>query len=364
VINDTSNGGGEYFAVEDSTAARQPFRIEAGARVNALYVENDGDVGLGTNNPVVNMHIVDGNTPTVRLDQDGSQGFTPQVWDVAGNEANFFIRDVTNGSKLPFRITPNTPTSAIRMFTDHIAINDGAANYDTQIKGDNIANLFYVDAGNDKVGIGTDTPLERVHIKFDANTTIGIDGGAGLESGFWFYENGVRKWEIYKQGASDNLNFFSQDLVSSVMLIQSTDGFVGLRNTTPGFPLTVGTNNTNGNGAHVTVGGVWTNGSSREFKENIKDVAALEARDVVMNLKPVTYNYKLEPGEEYVGFIAEDVPDLVATSSRKYLSPMDIVSVVTKVVQDHQQTIERQQETILALSERLERLEGQSPAQD
>ena len=32
---------------------------------------------------------------------------------MAGNETNFFIRDVTNGSKLPFRIRPGAPTSSI-----------------------------------------------------------------------------------------------------------------------------------------------------------------------------------------------------------------------------------------------------------
>lgn len=37
-----------------------------------------------------------------------------------------------------------------------------------------------------------------------------------------------------------------------------------------------------------------------------------------------------------MGFIAEDVPDLVATPNRKSLSPMDIVAVLTKVVQEQQ----------------------------
>lgn len=115
IINDSSNGGANYFAIEDSTAGRQPFRVEAGAPVNTLYVEADGDVGIKTANPVVDVHIVEGNTPTVRLEQDGSDGFTPQTWDLAGNEANFFIRDATNGSALPFRIFPGAPTDALRI---------------------------------------------------------------------------------------------------------------------------------------------------------------------------------------------------------------------------------------------------------
>jgi hypothetical protein len=92
-----------------------PFRIEAGAPANSLYVEDYGRVGLGTSVPVVELHIADGDTPTVRLDQDGSSGWAAQSWDVAGNESNFFIRDVTNGSKLPFRIQPNTPSSTLNL---------------------------------------------------------------------------------------------------------------------------------------------------------------------------------------------------------------------------------------------------------
>jgi propanediol dehydratase small subunit len=49
-------------------------------------------------------------------------------------------------------------------------------------------------------------------------------------------------------------------------------------------------------------------------------------------LNPVTYTYRAAPDERHVGFIAEDVPDLVATKDRKSLSPMDIVAVLTRVV--------------------------------
>jgi hypothetical protein len=57
-------------------------------------------------------------------------------------------------------------------------------------------------------------------------------------------------------------------------------------------------------------------------------------------LQPVQFNYKNDQQETYVGFIAEDVPELVATGDRKGLSAMDIVAVLTKVVQAQQQQIE------------------------
>ena len=68
---------------------------------------------MGTSNPVLDLHIVTGNTPALRLEQDGSSGFTAQTWDVAANETNFFIRDATNGSALPLRIRPGAPSNSL-----------------------------------------------------------------------------------------------------------------------------------------------------------------------------------------------------------------------------------------------------------
>ena len=116
--NDSSNGGANKFSIDDIDGGRTPFTIEAGAPSHSLYVEDSGQIGLGTSTPVVQMHMVDGNTPTMRLEQDGSSGFTAQTWDVAGNETNFFIRDATNGSTLPFRIRPGAPSNSIYIDAD------------------------------------------------------------------------------------------------------------------------------------------------------------------------------------------------------------------------------------------------------
>ncbi|WP_394128934.1 tail fiber domain-containing protein [Shewanella maritima] len=111
--NDSTNGGLNKFSIDDIDGGRTPFTIEAGAQNHALYVDDGGRVGLGTSTPVVELQVVDGDSPTLRLEQDGSSGFTAQTWDLAGNETNFFVRDVTNGSKLPFKIMPSAPTNAL-----------------------------------------------------------------------------------------------------------------------------------------------------------------------------------------------------------------------------------------------------------
>jgi len=158
--NSNLNGGQSYIGFNDCGQSSQGgcatdlvFAVEAGVRQHALYVESDGDVGLGTQNPVVRLHAVDGDTPALRLEQDGSSGFEAQVWDVAGNETNFFVRDATNGSTLPFRIQP------------------GAA-----------SNRVFID-DNDNVGIATTSPSGRLHIQDNvaspSQPTLLVTNGSG-----------------------------------------------------------------------------------------------------------------------------------------------------------------------------------------
>jgi hypothetical protein len=242
-INDSTNGGASYFSVEDVTNGTRPFTIEAGAPSHSLYVEDYGRVGLGTSTPAVELHIKDSDTPTVRLEQDSSGGWVAQTWDLAGNESNFFIRDATNGSKLPFRIQPSTPSSTLCLKSDG------------------------------KVGVGTWSPTATLHVEGDAYIKTALEIG-----------------------------------------------------------------------------------SSRELKENINELSLNEAVDALKELKPVKFHYKAKP-DENLGFISEDVPDLVATKSRKSINTMDIVAVLTRVVQEQQGIIKKQQEDISRLYRIVKELE-------
>jgi hypothetical protein len=57
-----------------------------------------------------------------------------------------------------------------------------------------------------------------------------------------------------------------------------------------------------------------------------------------------------------VGFIAEDVPELVARKDRKSLSPMDIVAVLTKVVQEQKQSLDEKSKTLESVLAELAKL--------
>lgn len=150
----------------------------------------------------------------------------------------------------------------------------------------------------------------------------------------------------------DNLNAVNPLIIvpgiknSNSIVIKN--GNIGFGITNPTSPLVLA------NGAKCSAGGVWTNASSRELKREIESLELDTALEALTSLKPVTYKYKSEDDELQAGFIAEDVPELVATKSRKELSPMDFVAVLTKVVQDQQSRIEVQEEKLNRQAEMLE----------
>jgi hypothetical protein len=92
-------------------------------------------------------------------------------------------------------------------------------------------------------------------------------------------------------------------------------------------------------GAYLA-GGTWTDASSRAYKHDIQDLSGQDAAAALAALNPVMFRYNDDGEQQHVGFIAEDVPELVAMKDRKGLSPMDIVAVLTKVVQEQKQEID------------------------
>jgi hypothetical protein len=304
--NDSASGGASYFTIWDTDAGVRPFTIEAGADANALYVDDTGRVGLRTATPVLDLHIVDGDTPDFRLEQDGSSGWTAQTWDIAGNESNFFIRDVTGGSKLPFRIQPGTPTNTLTLRAD------GA------------------------VGMGTWAPAFPLEIE---RTGADVTLVAERTDGAIAQMSARSDKTMFGSRSNHKLNLCTNN---DPKVTVTTDGYVGVGTVTPTHKLEV----YNGAGANAYCdGGNWVNGSSRAFKENIKDLSTADALNTLNELNPVRFNYR-EMDEEYLGFIAEDVPELVAMKDRKGMSPMDVVAVLTKVVQEQQKTISELQQKI------------------
>ena len=145
--------------------------------------------------------------------------------------------------------------------------------------------------------------------------------------------------------------------LGSNRLVFNSSGYLGVGTTSPEYLI-----DTKG-GAYCN-GSSWYNASSREYKKDIKRLSTQKAINALNQLDPVEFAYKADLEDRHVGFISEDAPDLVATKDRKGMSPMDVVAVLTKVVQEQQKLIreqkeivQKQQKTIGELSKRLATLE-------
>ncbi len=160
-----------------------------------------------------------------------------------------------------------------------------------------------------------------------------------------YYETGSSK--LYISSSTATFPLIYGDFSAALVAI---NGKLGVGVKAPAYPLHMAS------GARCTTGGVWTNASSRSLKENIRALSAEDAQEALAQLAPVRFNYKAERTEECLGFIAEDVPELVAAGDRKGLSSMDIVAVLTKVLQEQQKTNDELKKTIVELQAEIEKL--------
>ena len=95
---------------------------------------------------------------------------------------------------------------------------------------------------------------------------------------------------------------------------------------------------------------------SREFKENISDLSAVEALATLQHLNPVKYDYKGERTfRQNLGFIAEEMPDNLASADRRSISPFEVVPVLTRVAKEQQRTIDELRRSLRSLQEEVRR---------
>ena len=115
-----------------------------------------------------------------------------------------FASDLNTGVWSPgadqFAIATNG-VERVEWGTSEVVFNDGGANYDFRIEGDTNANLFFVDASAEAVGIGTTSPASKFQVT-DASGDTQIDGGsiyANRSDGFYLQASSYLR--IYTNGA-------------------------------------------------------------------------------------------------------------------------------------------------------------------
>ncbi|MGH6922320.1 MAG: hypothetical protein ACRED5_00990 [Propylenella sp.] len=319
--NSSASGGASYLALKDmgnaSTGAEGGtplLYLSAGAPANSIFVDSAGLVGFGTSTPARRLHVVTGNTPMLRLEQDGSVGLDPQRWDVGGNHTGFFVSE---SFSVPFVILPDAGSNRL------VLTNGG-------------------------IGMGTLNPTANLEIV----------GGTGFKGSFLgaaveFLARGDLGFAVVGTDTNHPLHLRTNNIARMVL---ATNGNVGIGTTTPAARLhTIGTMRFAGipncaSGIRSNAAGDLSCIPSTRHLKNI--VGALEpdvALQNVMALRPQVGAYKDTPEEPEHWLIAEEVaevdPALVGLKDGEpyTVKTYGVIADLVAVIQMQQREIETQQ---------------------
>jgi hypothetical protein len=307
--NDSASGGANKFSIEDVTGSKVPFTITAGAATNSIFVDSTGRLGLRTATPVLDIHVSTSNTPAMRLEQTSAGGFTAQTWDVAGNEANFFVRDVTGGSRLPFRIRPGAPTSSIDISA----------------------------AGN--VGVGTASPSTKLHVSGSDGTTKGfIQESSGTTTPRELFEVRNNGGALMIAKDTSTTERWSFGTFSSAFIIDNQSAG------TVEFTL--------GSTGNLTITGALSQSSDRNMKTDIFDVRPDDVLAKVDKLPISTWRYKGD-APQHLGPMAQDFAAAFGLGEDdRHIAPLDAAGVSLAAIQALNRKVTEKQAAIEDLARR------------
>ena len=122
-----------------------------------INIKYDGKIGIGTNAPDGLLHIEDASAASVPrfIIQNDAKTYD---WRIRGDSFDQLVLSIQGTDHLIIY------DDAIMQYAYGFNGNTLGTDSDSYIKGDNDDNLFYVDAGQDMVGIGTNTPSVKLDV--------------------------------------------------------------------------------------------------------------------------------------------------------------------------------------------------------
>jgi len=192
-----------------ATAATVPFRVDNGSDVALLFVNDAGNVGIGTATPSTPLHIAAGGSATnLTIESTGTGSAT--------SAGILFQNDSTGASSTPGSIvsswggagmTFTSPRDLTGQSGFHFASNSGSER-------------LTIDTGSGNVGIGTTAPANPLDIYGTGGLRVGNGGGRPVAID---YVNGVDKPRIY---ASGGLAWLSIETAANGILLRPANSLV------------------------------------------------------------------------------------------------------------------------------------------
>ena len=390
----TVNGGGRFtnlvtaggFRVTSSTSPVNGIFLPSSNRVGIstnntekVRIDSTGNVGIGTTSPTAyRLHVTQATNVGLYLNASGSGTLAPPTTyapgtggllfayaSQAGDNFRRFLDIVSDGSG-------GSAGSVIRFFTGNTAT----------------AERMRITQDGD-VGIGTTTAGSKLTVVGTASLGSGAVNSTG--SG---YQTSVTSSTVKATTATNTLlTLLSNDALASnplgMFFDLQTHATAGSRygsiqvgeygtgnyrylvlNSAGGETLVGGTTdngvyNLQCNGTGVWGAGAYQNGSDIRLKENVEEIDS--ALHVVMNLRPVTYNYIESFSKDQTtqpGFIAQDLQvalegknyaNGIVIQGSEYLSVayQNLIPLLTKAIQEQQSQIQTLRQEIEILKSQI-----------
>ena len=162
--------------VVNQDSADYDFRVESNANSHMLFVDaGNNSVGIGTSTsiptnssnkfPLAVQANVDADAIAIKgrsSDDIGELSFyendaTSQLGNIQARVGSMRHRMLSNGGAMMFECNDSGGNLRTRqaLYGSEAVFNDGSMNYDFRVESDNNANMFVVDAGSDRVQIGS-----------------------------------------------------------------------------------------------------------------------------------------------------------------------------------------------------------------
>ncbi|HRE77636.1 MAG TPA: tail fiber domain-containing protein [Flavobacterium sp.] len=349
-----ANATDRLLVVGNAIDADNDDVVDNSERSNALVILKNGNTGIGSSTPGERLHVA-GRT----LLTNGFSATNAAL--LYQNNADYMFLGPQSGS------SANGGAMALYGSTNASGGNAGGIDFNT-----NSGLVRLTSVGN--LGVGTNNPLQKLHVSGPAGLTairIGNTSLTGTTSNvaidFLRGGNANTDWRIFNIGANLTLGNSADDLATINNLYQfqgsrfmpMTDATISLGQTANRWNTLFASNGT-------------INTSDEREKKNIQNLNY--GLTTLMQLRPVSFEWKKDDGSgTKLGLIAQElqqvVPEVVRDwdweedeqgNRKKVASPIlgvyysDLIPVLIKATQEQQLVIEQQKEEINLLKQQLQ----------
>jgi hypothetical protein len=369
--------GGDYNYIRSIRNANNDHDLAIGKNYGGgsdaehLRITNEGNVGIGADNPDGNLHVSSGSAGTVTASTDANE----LVLEATANVGMTLLTGNSSIARIRFGDADSNARGNI--FYNH-------ANDSLGIQTAASTAMTIDSSGN--VGIGTTSPGTQLTLNKNDNNFLQIRSSDTGNAGIYFgRQNDSVRGAIVYDNSNESIQFLNNNYNEKMRIDSSGNLLVGKTSTsfsTDGVEIKndqiwstntssdcISLNRKTTDGAIATfykdgsaVGSISVTSSATTYNTSsdarLKDVTG-EARglEVINELNPVAYNWKAD-GKADEGLIAQEVQEIVpnaVSGSEEEMYQMDYSKLVVHLVK----AIKEQQTQIEALQSEINLLKGE-----